>query len=654
MVNREQRILLLLISSEGPMTSAEIALRLGVSSRTVMSCMNLVARELERHGGRLVSRRNWGYAICVTDRLRFEEFRSELDMQAMPVEVAGFDETARFLYIARRLISSIDGVLIDTIAEELSVSRSSLRIPLRRAYDFLESYHIRVIPVPGKGIMLSGEEYQLRLAMTELLAAHFHKASVLDADAGYAGLIACDALERQDIRHAYLEVQRASGLVLRDSRTQRIAMMLIIARNRVRQGATITLPSLWMDELRETAQFACAAKVIARLRHDFEGFDLSEEEQAFIAMYMLCSAPLDVNAPSACLPPRSERDLEKMCSVAFERSESWLGEELSASPVYRHLLQQALIPLCVSRSYGFDGYECFEHENEDQVRQSPVCMALGLRLASLVEELACCRVSHSELMLLASVAMNSLVSCEYELTPLRLLVTDGMGVELARRKGELLARAFPELVASVRSCELYEIRAFETTEYDAIITDCQEVSYNYAYPMAHMRAIDWEEGLAAIHDTVLLDAYNLDELLIARERMSWRTIPRVRSMDRVFGALHLTSARREKLGMEWGRCPGGESDKVWVLAEIVDTMEEERLDLLRFHPSASAERDVIYMAVSPQGDGRRVKAAERLAFQLQKGVPRGFIDDMWGSCLGLLRRSLYMSHKTGSSGVCVG
>ena len=109
--------------------------------------------------------------------------------------------------------------------------------------------------------------------------------------------------------------------------------------------------------------------------------------------------------------------------------------------------------------------------------------------------------------------------------------------------------------------------------------------------------IDWEEGLAAIHDTVLLDAYNLGDLLIARERMSWRTISRVRSADRVFGALRLISARREKLEMEWERCPGGESDKVWVLAEIVDTMEEERLDLLRFHPSTSVERDVIYMAV---------------------------------------------------------
>lgn len=646
MVNREQRILLILISADSPLTSAEIARRLGVSGRTVVSCMSGVSHELECHGARLVSRRNWGYGIEIVNKSKFEKFRSELDMLAMLAEVAGFDETARFLYIARRLISSVDGVLVERIAEELSVSRSALRAPLRRAYAFLRSYHIRVVPAPGKGIMLSGEEHQLRLAMTELLAAHFHKASILDADSGYAELVACDVQERQDIRHAYLEVQRASGLVLRDSRTQRVAMMLVIARNRVRQGKIVTLPSMWMEELRETVQFACASEIIRRLRCDFEGFDLPEGEQAFMAMYMLCSAPLDAGALAPTLPARIERDLEGLFGELVSRGEDLLGEELTESPEYCQLLRQALVPLCVSRAYGFDGFECFEHENEDQIKQSPLCMALGTYLSGWIEDFVDCDVSHSELLLLASVFLSILSACEYPLKPRRLLVTDGMGVEFARRKGELLSRTFPRLISSVRPCELYEIRALDTGSYDAVITDCQEVSYSYEYPVAHMRAVDWALGLAAIHDAVLLDAYELDGLLIAKDRMSVHTTSRRRTLEGALGALHLPRPRRDSIESAWKRCPGAESDKVWVFIEIVPEMKEERLEVVRFCPSASIERDVAYMALCPRGGGRHIKAAERLLFQLQRGIPYEFDEDPWGCCLGLLRTSVSMLGKT--------
>ena len=67
MVDRTDHILSCMMKANGPLTSAQLAEALGVSSRTVKASMPRVAQSLEEHGAKLCARRNAGYWIEVLD-----------------------------------------------------------------------------------------------------------------------------------------------------------------------------------------------------------------------------------------------------------------------------------------------------------------------------------------------------------------------------------------------------------------------------------------------------------------------------------------------------------------------------------------------------------------------------------------------------------
>lgn len=640
MVDRTQQILLQLIGAEGRLSAVQIAESLGVSSRTVVAEMPRVSAVLERCGARLVSRRNWGYAIAVVDDEAFGSLKAELDMLSMQIETAGFDETARMLYIARRLIASPAGVHLDAISDELSVSRSALRAPLRRAHRFLESYHLQVASMPGRGVTVRGDEYLLRLAMMELSGAHFHKARLVGVDPGFARIVACEWQERQDIRHAYLEVQRASGLGVRDSRTQRLAMLLIISRNRVRDGHPVSFPVAWMEQFRAMPEFACARRIVDRLSERFSGFDVADEECALIALAMADSLALDSLEDPARWPEEVLCDARELASAVRRGFEAEVGCTLFSTSRAQALLAQALAPLVVEGRYGFDGHECFDHENETLVRSSPLSMALADRLVDIVRRQCPYQVSESHRLVLAALIMMLVLETPFEIRPLRLLVTDAMGREFARVKGEALRERFPDLIAEVSPFELYEIRGLDESSYDAALVDARAVSYNYVYPMARLRHIEWREGFAAIHDKLLVLAYHLDEELFDASRIRAREMPEAASIGEVLYGLGASLACRDATGAR------SFAERACVVVDLVASRDQERFEVVVWgRERHGARRELVYCAVAPSAGERHLKACERIAYSFREGVPVGFMDDPEGILRDCLRRSIGIQGK---------
>ena len=120
MVDRTQRILLELMKANGnPLTSAQLAQVVGVSSRTIKSTMPRVADTLQANGAELSSRRNRGYSIVVHDGVAYHNLVEKTNMQAVHIAMAGYDDTTRILHICRKLVAAPAGAKIDEICEDL-------------------------------------------------------------------------------------------------------------------------------------------------------------------------------------------------------------------------------------------------------------------------------------------------------------------------------------------------------------------------------------------------------------------------------------------------------------------------------------------------------------------------------------------------------
>lgn len=539
MIDRAQRILLMLMEQGGPLTSAQLAERVGVSSRTIKNAMGQVAKILAENGAELNSRRNRGYDIVVHDQQRYQELLDRISTHAVHIAMAGYDNTTRVLHICRKLVAAPAGAKIEEICEDLCLSRSAVRKPLRQARAFCESFHLKITSSPSGGIRVFGEERMMRLAMVEFFEVHFHKFQLDDSDREYARWIGCDYQERQDIRHCFLKALRESGVSMRDSATQRMSMYFIIARNRVRAGLDIILPEAWIAEIQQTPFYEVARVIVDSLNDQFEGFEFSRHEIAFLGMWIMqnhdVNCRVDLKALVPFLYPQVAKAAAEVLALVARRT----GLNFAEVPGARGLLEQIIMPILAGHRYDMDGFRRFDYETERISLKSPLAVYLGNEFIHALGEVTGCAYSLSDTLLLAAMVLGIVEQVAFPLKPLRLLITCGMGPEYARIEGAMLQQRFPELIQSVHACELYEIRGYDERLYDAVIADVGTFGYNYSYPLANMGIVRAESDIGKVHDTVLINAYDTDDLLIDEDAIHVRTSLRLETVDQFIALLKL-------------------------------------------------------------------------------------------------------------------
>ena len=546
MISRSERILLSLLRADGPLTSMQLADVIGVSSRTVKADMPRVAHILEDHGARLEAKRNRGYSIVVRDENLYGELVRQIELRAIRIDMANYDHALRVLHIERRLVSSPDGVLIDQICSELALSRSATQRALQDAIRFLHGFRLEVVSSPGRGMRVVGDEHLVRLALVELFEIHFDMFTPSDLIPEYARWIACEDNKRQLIRHEFLRVLRNSAISMRDGLTQRLAVYLVVMKNRIEAGLNISLPTYWVSEIKESACYEVAVDVLSALSVHFPEFGVSNEEAAFFAILLLryldVSLARDARAISPYLYPLAHLAANRVLAKLDDE----LGGELLRIEGVQPLMEQCLLPLVAAQRYRLDGCELYDNDAESGIAGDPVCIFLAVLTGSLIEDMLQIALSRSDYLFLAMAMLWVLDGVEPPAKPLRLLVTNAMGTEFANRQLQRLLANYPGLIdRSSKACELYEIRGFDPASYDAVITDVATTGYRYGAPRGfygpHLDATDE----ASIHDDVLIGAYALEAFAWSSDRIQIKRGIAFDDIEELIQAISLCSAEDE-------------------------------------------------------------------------------------------------------------
>ena len=172
-VKRWYRILELLVTQQR-LTLEEMRSDLNVSLSTLQKSIEQLNELLDsdlqiKQEGQLVS-------LEVYDYRRLEDIlagslRKESDFNS---------SSKRTSYLIKRLVRSSQPLLIDDLAEEIGVSRTTINKDLRQVKELAAAYQVNILGRPNRGLEVSGSELNLRLFYIHHVYAYFDSDSLTE------------------------------------------------------------------------------------------------------------------------------------------------------------------------------------------------------------------------------------------------------------------------------------------------------------------------------------------------------------------------------------------------------------------------------------------------------------------------------------------
>ena len=513
---RQQMILLQLINAKKPITSAEIAISLGVSRRTVISEMSQTSEILKKSGAILLSKRNEGYSILEKDSKKYSALQEKLRSQEALLPVIDTGNNALIVYISRILLSFEKPVKISQLSDKLFISISTLRPIILKVKHLLESFHLTVINDDG-ALSIQGNEEQIRVAMAEFVELQDTDIESIDS---FEQWVNCSMRKRQNIRHAFLKVLRESGFGVRDSAAQRIAMYLVIAEKRISAGKKIVLEENIKNEIQNSDLYLVASNIAASLSSLCNNCFTDDNEISFLAIYLLCS--LDCTCSL-----KQETKLNKITLMVDKATKDILDIENEQAGINikkqedKEQLKNILFPILAGKYFDIDGCEHFDFSYEKTYQKSPLCMEFSILAAKVLKEKYNCHISSFDLSILSCFMLAIITDTSYPLKPLHILSTHSLARSNALVQATNLKRIFPSLIESITPAELYELRGMDLSSFDIVL--CENVQpgekdqgmfgYNYNLPASHIMLAGSGSDFGAIYNSVLTLAFKVDECL---------------------------------------------------------------------------------------------------------------------------------------------
>lgn len=166
LVNRWYRILNLLVSQH-QVTVEEVRKDLDISTKTLRGSIDQLNDILDADVQ--VVQRDDSLFLEVADYARLEEILSGSLRKESDFNSSG----RRASYLIKRLLRSSKPLLIDDLAEEIGVSRTTINKDLKQVKELAKDYQIEISGRPNRGLEVFGDELNLRLFYSHHVYAYF-------------------------------------------------------------------------------------------------------------------------------------------------------------------------------------------------------------------------------------------------------------------------------------------------------------------------------------------------------------------------------------------------------------------------------------------------------------------------------------------------
>ncbi|WP_079474992.1 BglG family transcription antiterminator [Marinococcus halophilus] len=295
LTGRERGLLLHLLQHQELKPVAEIAEEMNVSSRTIH-------RDLDKLGGWLAGEqveleRRTGSGVRLKGA---EEDLEEIRLRLQRPAVIEYTPDERRTLLICLVLESDGPVKLTALGAELKVTIATISQDLDKLKDWLELFSLTLVRRRGYGVEVQGSEAAKRRAMSSLIAENVEEKELLSS-------IRHHIYERNVQTEQGRVAERLLGMVgenhwstveqvlsnMQDQLPQNFAdsayigliVHLTLAIERISVGESIDINADYMENLRETKEFAIAEAIIQKLERVLK-LSIPEAEIGYITMHL--------------------------------------------------------------------------------------------------------------------------------------------------------------------------------------------------------------------------------------------------------------------------------------------------------------------------------------------------------------------------------
>ncbi|MDZ5784290.1 BglG family transcription antiterminator [Marinococcus luteus] len=295
LTGRERELLLHLLHHQELTPVAEIAEEINVSSRTIHRDLDKLADWLASEQVELERRTGSGVRLKGAEE-DIEEIKLRLQR---PAVIEYTPDERRTLLIC--LILESDGpIKLTVLGAELKVTIATISQDLDKLKDWLELFSLTLVRRRGYGVEVQGAEAAKRRAMSSLIAENVEEKELLSSIRHHIyernvqteqGRVAERLLDMVGENHWSTVEQVLSNMQdqlpqnFADSAYIGLIVHLTLAIERISVGESIDINADYMENLRDTKEFAIAEAIIQKLERVLE-FSIPEAEIGYITMHL--------------------------------------------------------------------------------------------------------------------------------------------------------------------------------------------------------------------------------------------------------------------------------------------------------------------------------------------------------------------------------
>jgi lichenan operon transcriptional antiterminator len=281
-VDKRLHQILSILNDEKVHTTKEIAQSLDVCSRTIRNDVKILVNLLEQNGAELVTKPRVGVFVIINDVQPYEHFYHK----ATDDINKNVDSNQPIQYLLEYLlVNNKTYVKLDDIEDIMHVSRSSLSNYLREAKNILNEYNIHIIHRPNYGIKVDGDEFDLRLCISNVILNRLN--SYEQKSSNQNRIKAIGKIVRNVIEESTLQFS--------DISFQALVVHIYTAILRIEDNCYVPMERIKISELRESYEFSISSKIVECLEKEFR-LSIPEEEIAYISIHLASNKIIEENS----------------------------------------------------------------------------------------------------------------------------------------------------------------------------------------------------------------------------------------------------------------------------------------------------------------------------------------------------------------------